>query len=609
MFDISEELKKLPEKPGVYLMKDVHNNIIYIGKARVLKNRVRQYFQSSKNKSSKILKMISLIDSFEYMITDSELEALILECNLIKEYSPKYNTMLKDDKTYPYIKLTVSEPFPRLISTRSMKRDSSRYFGPFSGAKAVKDTVELLRRVYKIRACSKKLKSKGNDMVPCLYYHIGQCEAPCKDMVSEDEYRAGVDKALAFLNGKHNEIVEELKKKMYEASDRLEFEKASEYKDLIDSVKEISQKQKATNTDAEDKDVIAIASDGYSAVAQVFFVRDGKLIGREHFYLKQVHGSTNADILADFIKQFYSGTPFVPKTLLLQHEITDIKLVSDWLSRIRGSKVRVLSPKIGEKEKLVELAYKNARLVLNIDKERLKAEEARTTGAVKTLAKLLGIASLYRIEAYDISNISGTDSVGAMIVYEDGKPKRNSYRKFKIRTVKGPDDYASMYEVLKRRLSHVKDLEFGARPDLILMDGGKGQVHIALKALSEFGLEIPVCGMVKDDKHRTSGLIYRDREIASKDEHLLKLITNIQDEVHRFAISYHRLRRDKYQVHSILDDIDGVGKIRRLALIKHFGGIDGVRDADIEELLQVKGMNKKVAKAVFEFFHREDNKE
>lgn len=602
MFDISEELKKLPEKPGVYLMKDEHNEIIYVGKAKILKNRVRQYFQSGRNKSAKILKMIRLINSFEYIITDSELEALILECNLIKEYSPKYNTMLKDDKTYPYIKLTVSESFPRLMSTRTMKRDKSKYFGPYSGAKAVKDTVELLRRVYKIRACNKKLKSSGNDSSPCLYYYINQCEAPCQDLVTPEKYRLGVDEALAFLSGKQNELINDLRKKMFEFSENLEFEKAGEYKALITAVQEIGQKQKATSTDSEDKDVIAIASDGYSAVAQVFFIRDGKLIGREHFYLKNVHGSSKPEMMGAFIKQFYSGTPFVPKTLLLQYEINDMQLVSDWLSRIRGTKVKVLSPKIGEKEKLVDLAYKNARLVLNIDKERLKAEEARTTGAVKRLSELLDIASLYRIEAYDISNISGTDSVGAMVVYEEGKPKRNSYRKFRIRTVKGPDDYASMYEVIKRRLSHLDDMEFGSRPDLILMDGGKGQVNIALKVLDEFGLDIPVCGMVKDDKHRTAGLLYRNREILSKDDHLLKFITNIQDEVHRFAITYHRLKRDKHQVHSVLDDITGVGKMRRLALMEHFGSVDKIREASLEDLLEVKGMNKTVAETVYHFF-------
>ena len=602
MFDINEELKKLPEKPGVYLMKDEHNEIIYVGKAGILKNRVRQYFQSGRNKSAKILKMISLINSFEYIITDSELEALILECNLIKEYSPKYNTMLKDDKTYPYIKLTVSESFPRLMSTRTMKRDKSKYFGPYSSAKAVKDTVELLRRIYKIRACNRKLKATGNDSPVCLYYYINQCEAPCQNLVTTQKYRLGVDEVLSFLNGKQSKLIDDLKKKMFEASEKLEFEKAGEYKALIEAVQEISQKQKATSTDSEDKDVIAIASDGYSAVAQVFFIRDGKLIGREHFYLKNVHGSGKPEMMGAFIKQFYSGTPFVPKTLLLQYEIKDMQLVSDWLSGIRGTKVKVMSPKIGEKEKLVELAYKNARLILNIDKERLKAEEAVTTGAVKRLSELLDIASLYRIEAYDISHISGTDSVGAMVVYEEGKPKRNSYRKFRIRTVKGPDDYAGMYEVIKRRLAHLDDMEFGGKPDLILMDGGKGQVNIAKKVLDEFGLDIPICGMVKDDRHRTAGLLYNNQEILSKDDNLLKFVTNIQDEVHRFAITYHRLKRTKNQVHSVLDDIRGVGKMRRLALMEHFGSVDKIRDASLEDLLAVKGMNKTVAETVYNFF-------
>lgn len=603
MFDINEELKKLPEKPGVYFMKDEHNNIIYIGKARILKNRVRQYFQSGKNKSPKILKMISLIDSFEYIITDSEMEALILECNLIKEYSPKYNTMLKDDKTYPYIKLTVGEPFPRLLSTRTMERDHSRYFGPFTAAKSVKDTIELLRKIYKIRACNKKLKASGNDMLPCLYHYINQCDAPCKDLVSTEAYKKGVEKALSFLNGKYGEVIEELKQKMYEASDRMEFEKAGEYKSYLDAVKEISQKQRASNPNAEDKDVIAVAGDGTSAVAQVFFIRDGKLIGREHFYLKNIHKSRNSELLADFIKQYYSGSPFVPKTLLLQYELEDSNLIGNWLSKIKGSKVHILTPKIGEKEKLVELAYKNARLVLNIDKERLKAEEARTIGAMKRLAELLGIPVLNRIEAYDISNISGTDSVGAMVVYEGGKPKRNAYRKFRIKTVEGPDDYASMYEIIKRRFRHIHDSEFGTKPDLILMDGGKGQIGSARKVLNEQGIsDVYVCGMVKDDKHRTAGLIYKDKELFCEDENLMKFITNIQDEVHRFAITYHRYRRNQSQVHSVLDDISGIGKTRRLALLEYFGTVDRIREAEMEELLKVKGMNRTVAKKLFDFF-------
>ncbi len=606
MFDIKEELKKLPEKPGVYLMKDKHEEIIYIGKARVLKNRVRQYFQSGRNKSGKILKMISLIDSFEYIITDSELEALILECNLIKEYSPKYNTMLKDDKTYPYIKVTVSESFPRLIYTRSMKKDKSKYFGPYSAATAVKDTIELLRKMYKIRPCNKILKESGNNIPYCLYYHIKQCDAPCQDMVSAEEYRSGVDKALLFLNGKYENIISELTKKMYEHSERLEFEKAGEYKSLIDSVNQVAQKQKITGSDGEDRDIIAVAGDNMVAVAQVFFVRDGRLIGRDHFYLKNVHDSSISEILYDFIKQFYRGSPFVPKSLMLQTPIKDMDLMTEWLSGIRGSKVQILSPKYGEKEKLVELAYKNAKLVLNIDKERLKAEEARNTGAVNRLASILNIKGLYRIEAYDISHISGLETVGAMIVYENGGFKKNAYRKFKIRSTKASDDYAAMYETLKRRLSHIGDNDFGEVPDLILMDGGRGQVNIALKVINELGLNIKVCGMVKDDRHKTAGLYYNNEEIIAGryEEDLMKLITRIQDEVHRFAITYHRSRRQKDQIHSILEDISGIGPLRRLALMKHFGSIEAIRDSDVESLSAVKGMDKRAAEAVYEFFHR-----
>lgn len=606
MFDIKEELKKLPDKPGVYLMKDKHEEIIYVGKARVLKNRVRQYFQSGKNKSAKILKMVSLIDSFEYIITDSELEALILECNLIKEYSPKYNTMLKDDKTYPYIKVTVSESFPRLIYTRSMKKDKSKYFGPYSAAFAVKDTIELLRKMYKIRPCNKALKDSGNNVPYCLYYHIKQCDAPCQDMVSVEEYRKGVDKALLFLSGKYDNIISELTEKMYSHSEKLEFEQAGEYKNLIDSVNKIAQKQKITGSDGEDRDIIAVATDNMVAVAQVFFVRDGKLIGREHFYLKNVHNSSIPEILSDFIKQFYQGSPFIPKSLMLQTPIKDMDLIKEWLSEIRGSKVQILAPKYGEKEKLVELAYKNAKLVLNIDKERLKAEEARNTGAVNRLAGILNITNLYRIEAYDISHISGFETVGAMIVYENGSFKRNSYRKFKIRQVTSSDDYAAMYETLKRRLSHIEDRDFGGYPDLILMDGGRGQVNIALKVIDELNLDIKVCGMVKDDKHRTAGLYYNNEEIIAdkNEEDVMKLVTRIQDEVHRFAITYHRLRRKKEQVHSILDDIRGIGPLRRLALMKHFGSIEAIREADLNSLAAVDGMDKRAATAVYDFFHR-----
>ena len=606
MFDIKEELKKLPDKPGVYLMKDNHEEIIYVGKARVLKNRVRQYFQSGKNKSAKILKMISLIDSFEYIITDSELEALILECNLIKEYSPKYNTMLKDDKTYPYIKVTVSESFPRLIYTRSMKKDKSKYFGPYSAAFAVKDTIELLRKMYRIRPCNKALKASGNDIPYCLYYHIKQCDAPCQDMVTVEEYRKGVDKALLFLSGKYDNIISELTEKMYSHSEKLEFEKAGEYKNLIDSVNKIAQKQKITGSDGEDRDIIAVAGDNMVAVAQVFFVREGKLIGREHFYLKNVHNSSIPEILSDFIKQFYQGSPFIPKSLMLQTAIKDMDLIKEWLSGIRGSKVQILTPKYGEKEKLVELAYKNAKLVLNIDKERLKAEEARNTGAVNRLAGILNIKSLYRIEAYDISHISGFETVGAMIVYENGTFRKNADRKFKIRSVTASDDYAAMYETLKRRLSHIEDTNFGSFPDLILMDGGRGQVNIALRVISELNLNIKVCGMVKDDKHRTAGLYYNNEEIIAgkHEEDVMKLVTRIQDEVHRFAITYHRLRRKKEQVHSILDDIKGIGPLRRLALMKHFGSIDAIRESDVDGLSDVSGMDKRAAKAVYDFFHR-----
>ena len=487
-----------------------------------------------------------------------------------------------------------------------MKKDKSKYFGPYSAAFAVKDTIELLRKMYRIRPCNKALKASGNDIPYCLYYHIKQCDAPCQDMVTVEEYRKGVDKALLFLSGKYDNIISELTEKMYSHSEKLEFEKAGEYKNLIDSVNKIAQKQKITGSDGEDRDIIAVAGDNMVAVAQVFFVREGKLIGREHFYLKNVHNSSIPEILSDFIKQFYQGSPFIPKSLMLQTAIKDMDLIKEWLSGIRGSKVQILTPKYGEKEKLVELAYKNAKLVLNIDKERLKAEEARNTGAVNRLAGILNIKNLYRIEAYDISHISGFETVGAMIVYENGTFRKNAYRKFKIRSVTASDDYAAMYETLKRRLSHIEDTNFGSFPDLILMDGGRGQVNIALRVISELNLNIKVCGMVKDDKHRTAGLYYNNEEIIAgkHEEDVMKLVTRIQDEVHRFAITYHRLRRKKEQVHSILDDIKGIGPLRRLALMKHFGSIDAIRESDVDGLSDVSGMDKRAAKAVYDFFHR-----
>ena len=618
MFHFEEELKKLPAKPGVYIMHDKDDAIIYVGKAISLRNRVRSYFRESTNKSPKIEKMVTKIARFEYIVTDSELEALVLENNLIKEHNPKYNTMLKDDKTYPYIKVTMGEDFPRVLFSRQMKKDKSRYFGPFTSAFAVKDIIELINKLYKLRTCNRVLPRDIGLERPCLNYHIGQCMAPCQEYVTKEEYRAQVEQALDFLNGNFAPILNSLKQKMEEASENLEFEDAIRYRDLYNSVKQVAQKQKITDSDGEDKDIIALARDENDAVVQVFFVRGGKLIGREHFIMTRTEDCTQAQVLLDFVKQFYAGTPFIPKELMLQHEIEDIPVLEQWLSARKGSKVHIHVPKKGTKEKLVELAATNAKLVLSKDRERIKREEGRTIGAVKEICELLSIPEANRMEAFDISNISGFENVGSMVVYEKGKPKRSDYRKFKIKTVAGPDDYACMKEVLTRRFQHgmeeTKELEekqmekefgsFTRFPDLLLMDGGKGQVNVALQVLSELGLSIPVCGMVKDDNHRTRGLYYQNREIAidTRSEGF-KLITRIQDEAHRFAIEYHRSLRSKEQVRSVLDGIPGVGPARRKALMRDFKSIDEIRQADVARLSQVPEIPGHVAEEIYSFFH------
>ena len=612
MFDIQEELKKLPGKPGVYLMHDEKDEIIYVGKAVSLKNRVRQYFQSSRNKGAKIEQMVTHIRRFEYIITDSELEALVLECNLIKEHRPKYNTMLMDDKAYPFIKVTVEEPYPRVLLARRMAKDKSRYFGPYTSAGAVKDTIELIRRLYHVRSCNRKLPRDIGKERPCLNYHIHQCKAPCQGYISEEEYRKSIQEVLRFLGGNYEGILKDLEEKMNQASEDLEFERAIEYRELLSSVQKIAQKQKITDTAGEDRDILAVASEGEDAVVQVFFIRGGRLIGRDHFYLKIGEGDGAGEILSSFVKQFYAGTPYIPAEIMLPEPVADAEVIEEWLSGKRGRKVHIRIPQKGMKEKLVELAEKNAALVLNTDKERLKREEGRTIGAVKELEKILGLTGIRRMEAYDISNTSGFASVGSMVVYERGKPKRNDYRKFRIKGVQGPDDYASMEEVLTRRFRHGleeqkegKDLGgFREFPDLILMDGGKGQVNVALEVLEKLGLSIPVCGMVKDDNHRTRGLYYNNTELPiDRDSECFRLITRIQDEAHRFAITFHRQLRGKSQVHSVLDDIPGVGPARRKDLMRHFENIEAIRNADIEELKKLPSMNEKSARDVYHFFH------
>ena len=623
MFDIEEELKKLPARPGVYIMHDDKDAIIYVGKAISLKNRVRQYFQKSRNLGIKKEQMVEQIARFEYIITDSELEALVLESNLIKEHRPKYNTMLKDDKNYPFIKVTVGEAFPRIMMARKMKKDKSRYFGPYTSGGAVKDVIELTRKLYHLRSCSRSLPKDIGKERPCLYYYIKQCNAPCQGYISQEDYKKQVEGLLDFLNGNHKEILKELRQKMLSASEKMDFEEAAQYRDLIQSVEKIGERQKITDQHKEDKDIIAAAMEGEDAVTQVFFVRDGKLIGRDHFYMKIAPGDDRKGVLSSFLKQFYAGTPFIPKEIMLQEEVEDLELISQWLEKKKGQKVRIAVPKKGTKEKLVELAYQNAQMVLQRDRERIKREEGRTIGAVKEIAELLGLKEVNRIEAFDISNISGFQSVGSMVVYEKGKPKKSDYRKFRIKWVKGPNDYASMEEVLTRRFVHgldeqeerkTENLEdaygsFTRFPDLLMMDGGRGQVNIALEVLQKLNLNIPVCGMVKDDHHRTRGLYYNNVEIPiSRDSEGFKLITRIQDEAHRFAIEYHRSLRSKGQVHSVLDDIPGIGPARRKALMKHFKGLEGIRDASREELAAVDSMNEKSAAEVYEFFHKGETK-
>ena len=613
-FNIQEELKKLPGKPGVYLMHDEKDAIIYVGKAISLKNRVRQYFQSSRNKGAKIEQMVTHISRFEYIVTDSELEALVLECNLIKEHRPKYNTMLMDDKTYPFIKVTVNEPFPRVMMARRMKKDKAKYFGPYTSAGAVKDTIELIRKLYHIRSCNRSLPKDIGKARPCLNYHIHQCYAPCQGYISREEYRKSIDEVVRFLNGNYDPILKELEEKMLDASENLEFEKAIEYRELLASVQKIAQKQKITDTAGDDRDIIAMASEGEDAVVQVFFIRGGRLIGRDHFYLKIAENDTKSEILSSFIKQFYAGTPYIPAELMLPEEIEDQEIIEEWLTTRREHKVRLRIPKKGTKEKLVELAQKNAQMVLKNDKERLKREEGRTIGAVKELEKILGLTGIIRMEAYDISNTNGFDSVGSMVVYEHGKPKRNDYRKFKIKSVQGPDDYASMNEVLTRRFEHgLRERQnesetggFQAFPDLIMMDGGRGQVNIALEVLEKLNLHIPVCGMVKDDNHRTRGLYFNNVELPiDRNSECFRLITRIQDEAHRFAITFHRQLRSKGQVHSILDDIPGVGPARRKDLMRSFENIEAIRNATVDDLKELPSMNEKSAQEVYKFFHQD----
>lgn len=617
-FDVKEELKKLPNKPGVYIMHDEADTILYVGKAINLHNRVRSYFKENIGRGPQIDKMVSLIARFEYIVTDSELEALVLENNLIKEYRPKYNTMLKDDKTYPYIKITVGEDYPRVMLVRQMKKDKARYFGPYTSGN-VKETIDLLNKLYKLRTCNRKLPADIGKERPCLNFHINQCMAPCQGCISKEEYAERIGQAMEFLNGKYQPILRYLRDKMEEASEKMEYEEAIKYRDLMESIKKFKESQKVSDNIGEDKDIIAAAIDKDEAVVQVFFLRNGKLIGREHFYMTQLEEPVIDKILSSFVKQFYAGTPFIPREIMLQENIEDMELVENWLSNKKGNKVRIRVPLKGDKERLVELAAKNAQLVLSQDRERIKREEGRTIGAVKEIEEILGLEGLVRMEAFDISNTSGFANVGSMVVYEKGKPKRSDYRKFKMKTVAGPDDYACMHEVLTRRFQHgleelqelqEQELEesfgsFTKFPDLLLMDGGRGQVNIAQQVLDELGIDIPICGMVKDDNHRTRGLYFHNKELPiDRNSEAFKLITRIQDEAHRFAITYHRSLRSKSQVHSVLDEIPGVGPTRRKALMKYFASIEEMKQADAVQIAEVPGIPMSVAEEIYSFFHK-----
>lgn len=617
MFDIYEELKKLPDKPGVYLMKDIDGSIIYVGKAINLKKRVRQYFQSSKNKDLKVISMVKKISEFEYIITDNELEALILEANLIKKHKPKYNILLRDDKQYPYIKITLNEKFPRILKVRQVKKDKSKYFGPYTSTGAVNDTIDIIRKLYPLRTCNLNLEGKPKDR-PCLNYHIGRCLGPCFKKIDEKNYMNMVNEIILFLNGKEDKLIELMENKMKEAAKCLDFEKAARYRDKINSLKHMLEKQKIVSVNRENQDVIAFAKGIDEAVVVVFFIRDGKILGREHYIITNVMEKTRDEIISSFIKQFYLGASFVPKEILVEEDFSDRQVVMKWLSEKTKTKINIKVPKRGEKNKLIDMVRLNALELLKKNSDRFKRNLDENIMALEELSNLLNLGILpNRIEAYDISNIQGVESVGSMVVFEKGIKKSRDYRRFKIKSILGPNDYGSMEEIIKRRFirgleerelikkNDIKIESFSIFPDLIMIDGGKGQVNSALKVLNELNISIPVCGLVKDDFHRTRGIIYNNKEINLKDNSkAFKLITRIQDEAHRFAINYHRSLRKKKVFKSILDEIPGIGEKRKKTLLKEIGSIEKIREASIEDLKNVEGMNIKAAENVYNFFRK-----
>ncbi|WP_073194396.1 excinuclease ABC subunit UvrC [Caloranaerobacter azorensis] len=618
MFNIDEELKKLPDKPGVYLMKDENGQIIYVGKAVNLKKRVRQYFQASSSKVPKVKAMVKSIAEFEYIITDNEIEALILECNLIKKHKPKYNILLRDDKQYPYIKVTTNEKYPRVIKVRKIEKDKAKYFGPYTSASAVNDTLEIIRNIYPLRNCRKNLDSIKKKERPCLNYFIGKCLGPCQGNVNEEKYMEMVHEVLLFLGGKEDKLMHLIEEKMKNAAKQLDFENAAKYRDQLNSIKHILEIQKIVSSTLIDQDIIGMARGIEDVCIQVFFVRGGKLVGREHFILTDISETTRSEILSSFVKQFYMNSSFIPKEILIETNIQDEELISRWLSQKRGSKVQIKVPVRGEKNLLMEMVRKNAMETLENQSEKIKRKIQLSRAALNELADLLGLDKIpERIEAFDISNIQGVESVGSMVVFQEGQPKKSDYRRFKIKSVSGPNDYKSMEEIIYRRFERgMKEREvmkenemdlgnFSIFPDLVMVDGGKGQVNAAKKAIMQFNLNIPVCGLIKDDFHRTRGIIYENKEInISKNSNCFKLITRIQDEAHRFAISYHRSLRNKKLFSSQLDSIKGIGEKRKKALLKFFGSIEKIKNASIEELKSVDGMNIKAAEEVYNYFRK-----
>ena len=624
-FNISEELNKLPKLPGVYLMHGPMDEIIYVGKAKILRNRVKQYFQKSYKKSVKIQQMVAQIQRFEYIVVDSELEALVLESNLIKEYKPRYNTVLKDDKSYPYIRFSVEENYPRLFITRAKKDKRSKYYGPYTSVEQVREVVELLRKTIHIRNCNKVFSEERPLTRPCIYYDMGQCDAPCTGRQSKEEYRALIPKVSDFMAGKTEELIASLEERMFHASEELDFEKAMEYRGLITAIETVKNRQKITALDGEDRDILGLRRDHSDCIIQIFFVRDGKIIGRDHSFLKIDEEDGDEEILSLFLRQFYNGTPFIPKEIHLPCSLPDQQIIEQWLSKVKGKKVHIINPKQGDKEKLVDLAGKNAGILMLRYVEKYRQEKKKQEQALEELRAAVGLSELpVRIESYDISNTSGALTVGSMVVYQNGKEKRNDYRKFRIRSVSGQDDYASMREMLYRRFSHgleekKENLKLGKKdemgsfsqfPDLILMDGGKGQVSICQSVLQELGIRIPVCGMVKDEHHRTRALLVNSREVAiSTGGECFKLLTRIQDEVHRFAITYHRSLRGKEQIHSLLDDIKGIGPKRKKALLRKFHDILGISRASYEEIRSIPEMDEQSTKALLRFFKERKEKE